>query len=163
MSVRIDRAKVKKVTLQIDAMSKRTKNLTPVWKTVGSYLAMANRKQFATHGAYYGTPWKPLKPDYLQWKIKNGYSRKTLVQTGSMKASFTSRPMTIEKYYPKKAEFGSNHPLAKFHHNGTHRNGKRAIPPRKIMSKNKQVTKAVRSIIADYIVNGRTTGVRGYI
>lgn len=163
MSIKVDLAKIKNVSMEIEDMGKRANNLTPVWKSIGSYLSMANRKQFATNGAYYGTPWKPLKPEYLQWKIKSGYSKRTLVQTGAMKASFTSRPMSIEKYYPKRAEFGSSNRLAKFHQSGTRRNGKPAIPARPIMVKNRRVTKAVRQMISDYIINGRTTGIRGYI
>ncbi len=162
MSVSIDNNDLKAVKFRMKVISKRVQNPTPAWRKVGSYLAAANRKQFATEGAYYGKPWRPLKPDYLQWKIKSGYSRKTLVRTGAMRASFVSRPMDIEQYRGKTAVFGSDHPLAKFHHYGTQRNGKRVNPPRPIMVKTRKTVSDVTSIVQNYIV-GNKVSIRTYL
>jgi phage virion morphogenesis protein len=140
----------------------RVNNPNPMWKKVGSYLSMVNRKQFATHGAYLGKPWKPLKPEYLQWKVKNGYSRKTLVKTGALKISYTSRPMSIEKYMGDSAIYGSDNELAGYHYYGTRRNGKRAIPPRPVMRNARKVSKAIKAIATDYLMGNNPT-VRKYM
>lgn len=162
MSMTVSTGDLRKIKMRIKAMSKRVQNPEPAWRKMGSYFAAANRRQFSTHGMYYGTPWKPLKPDYLQWKIKNGYSRRTLVKTGSMRVSFTSRPMAIERYYKDSAVFGSNHEIAPFQHYGTFRNGKRAIPPRPIMVKTRKVVRDVKQIMQDYIT-GSKISTRSYI
>lgn len=162
MSITVDASGLKKVKAKIRVMSKRVQNPSPAWKSVGSYIAASNRRQFATHGAYYGTPWKPLKPNYAQWKVRSGYGRKTLVRTGAMRASFVSRPMAIEKYYRNYAEFGSDYWLVKFHQNGTFRNGKRANPPRPMMKKTRKMTADVTSIVKEYVINGRAS-VRKYL
>lgn len=133
-----------------------------VWRRVGSYLSMSIRRQFATEGSYHGRPWRPLKPDYLQWKIRNGYSRKTLVQTGAMKASFVSRPMSIEKYYGKYAVYGSDNELAKYHQYGTRKDGKQINPPRPMLVASKRTKAAIRGIIEDYLA-GNNRPVRSYL
>lgn len=46
---------------------------------------------FRTEGAILGESWKQLKPTYLAQKVKRGYSRDILVQTGAMKSDFQSR------------------------------------------------------------------------
>lgn len=127
-------------------MAERASNLTPAWPRVGAYLSAANRRQFQTEGAYYGTPWAPLSPDYMQWKVRNGYSRRTLVMTGQMRASFTSRPLPIERYSRRSAKFGSNSPIAKYHQHGT-----RHMPARPIMVATPVVMDNISTIIADYV------------
>lgn len=139
---------------KLRGMEARAKNLSPVWPKVGSLIANMNRLQWATDGAYYGTPWQPLSPDYLQWKVSNGYSGSLLVMTGGMRASFTSRPMRIEQYRGNSAVFGSDYWLAKFHHYGTFRNGKRAIPPRKLMVASERMQSGVAAVIAQYVTDG---------
>lgn len=163
MRVQMDRQGLRDVKYKVRGIARRSENLTPVWPRLGSFLAQANRRQFTSHGAYYGTPWAPLKPDYAQWKLRNGYGRKTLVLSGGMKASFTSRPMAIEKYYKQSATYGSDHWLAKFHQYGTHRNGKQANPPRPMMVKNRAVVKAARDMIDSYVKTGKISAVRGYL
>ena len=140
------------VSMKLHLMAARAKNPEPAWKNVGSYMAAAERRQWATQGSYFGTPWKPLKPDYMVWKAKRGYSSHILMQTGSMRLSFTSRPMAIEVYSGSSARFGSNHPLAKYHQKGTRRNGKRVNPPRPMMKVTRKVRADVKSILADYVL-----------
>jgi phage virion morphogenesis protein len=162
MSVRV--TGTQDASIYIKDVRMRLKNLEPAWAKVGSYLSQVNRRQFATEGAYLGKPWRPLKPEYMQWKIKNGYGRrKTLVQTGAMRASFTSRPMSIEVYKGDSATYGSNDYKAKWHQYGTHRNGKRAIPPRPIIVKTPKLTRDIRDIIAEYLVSKSRTRTRKYL
>lgn len=162
MSIKVDRAAQRKVSNRIKDLSKRSRDVSPVWPKVGSYLSHANRKQFTSRGAYYDTPWKPLKPEYRRWKLRSGYGRRTLVLTGAMKASFTTRPMSIERYYKKSAVFGSTSELAIFHQYGTRRNGKPAIPARPIMKTTPKVRKTINSMIEYYVVHGKAPYVKDY-
>lgn len=44
---------------------------------------------FKSEGRYLGVNWKPLKPEYLRWKIKKGFSEKKLHKTTTLARSFT--------------------------------------------------------------------------
>ena len=147
-----------RVTMKIQRMGMRARNPEGAWPHVGSYLSAVERRQWATQGAYLlGHPWKPLKPEYLQWKIKHGYSPRILMQTGALRLSFTGRPMSIEVYGKGSARFGSSHRLAHWHQEGTHRNGKRVNPPRPMMKLTPKVRNNVRDILADYVLGKRIT------
>jgi phage virion morphogenesis protein len=161
--IQVDRVSVRRAKWKIKAIASRADNLTPAWPKVGSYLSQANRKQFTSRGAYYGTPWKPLKPAYAQWKLRNGYGRRVLVLTGAMKISFISRPMSVERYYKQSAVFGSDNRLAPFHQYGTHRNGKPAIPARPIMKVTPKVAADIKAMLQEYVVNGKIPSVKGYL
>jgi phage virion morphogenesis protein len=139
------------VKQRIRGIKVRASNAERAWPSVGAYLSRTANKQFTTEGAYLGKPWKPLKPSYRLWKIRNGYSRKILVQTGDMKRSFTKRPMAVEEYAPGFAIFGSDNQKAVWHHNGTRRNGKRVNPPRPILYVTPQVRKDIRDILAKHV------------
>jgi phage gpG-like protein len=145
---------INQVKGRFNGMSMRAKDVSRAWPHVGSYLSRAMMRQFVTEGKYLGRPWKPLQPDYRLWKIRNGYSRKILVQTGQMRKTFTSRPMDIEQYRGNRARFGSSDQKAVWHHYGTRRNGKRVNPPRKILVVNKRIRRDVRDILAKYIRDG---------
>lgn len=147
------------VSMKLHEMAVRARNPEPAWENVGSYLSAAERRQWATSGSYFGTPWRPLKPDYLLWKAKHGYSSHILMQTGSLRMSFSSRPMSIEVYNGSSARFGSNHPLAKYHQHGTRRHGKRVNPPRPMMKVTRKVRADVKQILANYVTNGEHTRV----
>lgn len=162
MSMQVAGVGLKTSERDLKDLIKRVKRPERVWRKIGSYLSMSVRKQFATQGGYHGKPWRPLQPDYLQWKVRNGYSRKTLVQTGAMKKSFTSRPMSIEKYYGKYAVYGSDNELAKYHQYGTRKDGKRVNPPRPMLVSSKRTKTAIRAIVEDYLA-GKNRPVRSYI
>jgi phage gpG-like protein len=135
-------------------IARRSSNVTPsAWKNVGSYLSAAERKQFATEGAYMGTPWLPLAPSTIISKARRGFgNRKILVETGAMRQGFTGRPMLVETYAGKTAIFGSDSQIARWQHFGTHRDGNRHIPPRTIMKVTPQISSGVCEIIAAYVL-----------
>lgn len=163
MKISFDRGGVKSAQRTINKIAERSKNLTPVWPKVGSYMAASNRRQFSSHGAYYGTPWAPLKPEYAAWKISHSSSRKLLVLSGGLRASLVSRPMNIEHYSAQTAEFGTDHWLSKFHHPGTHRNGQQANPPRPLMKKTPKMTNDVGKIVRQYVLSGKVGSMMGMI
>lgn len=116
MTVTVNKRQMAGVQARISGMSARAENAEAVWPRVGSYLSRQINRQFVTEGAHFGRPWKPLQPSYRLWKIRHGYSRKILVQTGQMRESFTKRPMSIEIYRKDSATFGSSNPKAGWHH-----------------------------------------------
>lgn len=141
---------------RLSFVADRSADVSRAWPAVGSYLARSNWRQFTSQGAYYGTPWRPLKPEYRLAKIRAGLNRKILVRTGLLRRSFTSRPMSVERYMGNRAEFGSDRNTARWHHYGTRRNGKRVNPPRPILKVTPLMAKDVRDILARYITTGKT-------
>lgn len=162
MRVSIDKSAMRSTKFRIKAVNTRANNLMPVWPKVGSYLSRSNRKQFTSRGLYYGTPWKPLQPEYALWKLHHGYGRRPLVLSGAMKTSLTSRPMSVERYHRQSAEYGTNNRLAVFHQYGTRRHGKRAIPARPMMKVTPLVRRDIRDIIKTYVTTGKVA-VKDYI
>lgn len=128
----------------------RARDLRPAWPAVGDYMARTAAQQFATEGARLGTPWSPLKPPYLRWKIRHGFSPAILIRTGAMRDSYTSRPMSVEEYGRSSAEFGSDDPKAHFHQFGT-----RNMPARPILTKTPEMEGTVGDVLAHYIATGR--------
>jgi phage gpG-like protein len=143
-----------RVSKKFKDMQQRADDLTPVWPKVGRYMSNVANRQFVTEGAFLGKPWKPLKPYYRLWKLRNGFSRKILVKTGAMRKKFTGRPMDVEVYGRHSAEFGVADQKAVWQQYGTHKDGKRVIPPRPILYANRMVKRDVRNIVKDYIVKG---------
>jgi phage virion morphogenesis protein len=154
MTIKVDGTKIRAAIIRNDNTISRLRNPIGLWPKVGSFIAMVERKQFATQGAYLGKPWKPLKPEYLQWKIKHGYSKRILVRTGAMRASLTSRPMEEERYKKYSATFGTNVDYAKYHQYGT-----RYMARRPMFTKNPLIKRGVKGIVKDYFLHGasRTT------
>lgn len=142
------------VSRRFRGIADNAEDVSRAWPRVGAYLSREVQRQFQTNGANFGTPWKPLKPEYKLWKLRNGFGNRTLVKSGAMKKTFTGRPMDIEEYGPKSARFGSNDQKAIWQHYGTHRNGKRAIPPRKILVVTRRVRSDVKDIVKDHILGG---------
>lgn len=143
------------VKRRLRLIDKRADNPEGAWPRVGSYLSRQVRRQFVTEGSHFGKKWRPLKKSYRLWKVRHGHSRKILVQTGSMRDSFTRRPMAIEEYQGKSAVFGSDHRLAKFHQYGTRRHGKQVNPPRPMLIITKEVRQDIRDILAKYVTGKR--------
>lgn len=100
---------------------------------VGAVVARHIRRQFTTKGAHFGTPWKPLAKSTLKEKARKGFPKSPLVRTGQMKAGVTKQPLDIEWFTNSSAHLGTDRKKAVWQHYGTHRNGRRHIPPRPIL------------------------------
>lgn len=142
-----------RVVRTLRGMDQRVDDLTPVWPRVGAIIARANAKAFATKGASTGRPWKPLAASTVEQKLREGH-RAMLVKSGAMKRSFTGRPMGVELYFGKQAKFGPAGILPEWQQFGTHQNGRRHIPPRLIQKLNKEDRKAIKDMVARWIVKG---------
>ena len=151
MTMRIDAKALKSVKGKVKMIERRLNNPKPAFQKIGSYLSLYNRKVFSTNGSYGGKAWKPLKPNYLQWKIKAGYNQGTLIRTGKLKRSYVSRPMSIERYMKNSAKYGTNVKYASFHHDGTSK-----MPARPVMKVTPKMAKSINKIVADYLVGNNT-------
>ncbi len=141
----------RRVRQLLSEMVDRTQGVQVAWPAVGDAIADAMTQQFQTEGvALTGTPWAPLKPDYLAWKIRKGFDPRRLHQTGEMRRSLTSRPMAIEEYRPFSATFGTDDDKAAFHQNGTAN-----MPQRKIIEATEDLADDVNSVLARYIFENR--------
>ncbi len=145
------------------AMRERARDAGPAWPKVGDYIADQVGRQFDSEGAHFGTPWDPRRPDYgprarmggepgwdaLRPDFGHG---PLLVQTGELRRSFTSRPMSVERYEPTRAVFGSDDYRAPFHQHGTD-----DTPARPILLATDLMAQDASAILARYIVEGRVT------
>lgn len=141
----------RRVKQLLSEMADRTQGVESAWPGVGDVIADSMQQQFDTFGvALNGKAWAPLKPEYLAWKIRNGYDPRTLRKTRDMEASLTGRPMAIEEYFPMSARFGTNDKKAAFHQNGT-----KFMPQRKIINITEDLADDVNSVLARYIFEDR--------
>jgi len=138
----------------IRGMDERVRNPMGVWPRVGNVVARMNAKAFATKGASTGKPWAPLAASTVAEKMKHGWPSSPLVRTGKMKASFTGRPMGIERYYGKQAVYGADGQIPIWQQKGTRRHGRRHIPPRLIQKLDPQARAEIKKIIVGWVVKG---------
>jgi len=141
------------------ALKRKIKNIhgdmTHIGPRIGNVIARYARRNFATKGATFGAPWKPLKPSTIKQKIKGGWPRQPLVRTGTLKAGLTKSPMDKEYYAITFGVFGTNQKVAKWQQLGTFRRGKRAIPPRILL---KVVPEMKHDVVA--LVRKQALGIR---
>lgn len=159
MPLTFDHRGFRDVQRQLKQLGQNARDLTPVWPLVGNYLARANRETFATRGSRLGRPWKPLAPSTQRDKLRGGWPRAPLVRTGALKFSLVGRPMAIERYRRQSASFGSDRNTAVWQDRGTHRNGKRHIPPRKLVGLTRDDKSNIFKLVKRHIL-GRRTGLR---
>lgn len=141
---------------KLNGYKRRTSIPTPAWRKVGALISREVRLQFATRGGNFGTPWKPLTPEYAARKKAMGFPRQILVMSGKMRNSFTQRPMDIERYQGQRAVFGSNERKVAWHQYGTRRNGKRVNPPRPMLKLTPVLRRKIVKAVESYIVSGRS-------
>lgn len=170
-------------TRKLRNMARRAEDLTPAWPRVGDYIADTMTRQFRSEGRTLGgRKWTPLKPAYAARKARLGYMGGILTRTGDLQREFTSRPMKVERYFKKSAEFGSDSDLAGWMAHGTRRRrpramqprragkfapytartkpGDRLVPPRPILYSTPVVRKRISGIVRRHILGSPTMAVR---
>lgn len=153
-SLTVAAAEMKRVARELRKLDRNSLNLTTVWRRAGSRIARDNRRQFATKGSFQGTPWKPLAASTLKQKLRSGGRKAPLRKTDALFRSFTGRPMGIEQIGPHDAHFGSPLQTAVWQQNGTHRNGKRHIPPRPIQKLNPATKQEIIDMVLKHVLRG---------
>ena len=145
---------MKRIARELAKLDSGAKNMVPVWRRIGSWIARDNRRQFATKGSFQGTPWKPLAKSTLQQKLRSGGRRQPLRKTDKLFRSFTGRPMGIELYGPTEAHYGSPLQTAVWQQRGTFMHGKRHIPPRPIQKLNSSTRRDAIEAVVKHIMRG---------
>jgi hypothetical protein len=98
-----------------------------------------------------GPNWKPLNAEYAAYKKKHApQGVGTLVWYGGLGGSFIyeADPYNITRVGKMSAEFGSGHPLARFHQGG---HSKGFYPARKIVFESEKRNAAFTQIMQDYL------------
>lgn len=127
----------------------KVKDMAPVWVQIGDIVSDEMTQAFDSQGvSANGVPWAPLSPPYLRWKLRHGFDPRVLHQTGAMRNSFTSRPMSIEKYARHQATFGSDDPKAAFHQFGTSK-----MPQRRILNVTPEFSARVNDRLRNYLTS----------
>lgn len=136
------------VLARLKRMRERASDLRPAWRRVGDLIARYQRVRFRTEGAFPGTPrWAPLTPEYAAWKLATYGPKPILQREGDLIRSLTSRPMDIERYGPRSAEYGTSVPYAHWHQTGTSRMVAR--PP---LATSPALAREIGRLLGDHIV-----------
>lgn len=134
-----------------DGVRRKLRNInvdfTDVGPKVGNIIARHVRRQFATKGAHFGTPWKPLATSTRKQKRISGWPAAPLVRTGDLKLGVTRAPMDIEIYTGSSGIFGTAKRKAKWQHFGTTRKGRPHIPARTILKNTPAIERDIRDAI----------------
>jgi phage gpG-like protein len=137
---------------RIDRWTINLKNMNPAYNAIANYQASEWKKQFASQGSQFGTPWAPLSPKYRAWKAAHFPGQPILVRTGRLRTSLTQRPLGIEEVSTKGLRLGTDVPYAQWHQRGT-----RVMPRRQLYSNKADATRArtISKIMQTYITTGR--------
>lgn len=129
-----------RIDKKLAAVAEAADDLRDCWDEVGALYAKRQRDIFARGGR---PRWKPLSPDYIAAKRRDGLAGKTLVRTGLLRNAMTSpRPIRTA---PRYVVFG---PYRKAPHWTLHKYGSRKMPKRDPLP---PLTKAERVKVRDII------------
>lgn len=91
---------------------------TPAWEALAVKFQRAERRQFATEGAYASGGWPALSPRYAAWKARHYPGKPILEREGHLKASLTERPFGVEVIEPGYMVLGSDVDYGAYHQRG---------------------------------------------
>lgn len=137
---------IDEVRIDIQRMQRGVRDISDAGIPVARYLGSEVRKQINSKGSHFGTPWAPLKPSYLQWKIQHGFPRTILVKTGDLRRSFVRPSDLIDATYPDKIVLRSKDFKAILHQTGAGH-----LPIRPILKLTPDVKKGIREIVAGIV------------
>lgn len=102
---------------RLGAMSLAVQDLRHAWGDVAKEFYQAQASVFGAEGAWHHERWTPLKPKYLAWKVRHGYSSRILVMTGKMRSSLTvgGSPGAVFQQSAQQMTIGTNVKYAKYH------------------------------------------------
>jgi len=134
------------ITAKLVEVGNSADSLRDVWPVIGKFFAARQEAIFDKGGR---PKWKPLKPDYILRRRRQGFAGRTLVRSGSLRRAATSPKPA--KATDKYAVFGPSGKTASYwplHKHGTRRMPRRdPLPP---FSKSER--QKVRDLIGKHIV-----------
>lgn len=139
-------------SFELDRFRQRLGDMTPVWEGIADEYAVIWGREFRLEGAW--VRWKPLSPQYRQWKAKNYPGQKILQLSGDLMDSMTNRPFGVDFIDRKVMVIGTQLPYADYHQRGT-----KNMPARPII-KHVRPSEAKRfaKVLHQYIVTGEVRG-----
>lgn len=152
MGLRYSDAGARKKMAKLDKIAERVAHPEPMWPRVGRVISKHVALQFATEGAHFGTPWKPLTPQYAAWKKANGGAGGILVFSGEMRDSLTKFPMDVTEIRGDSATFGTRNQKAIWHQFGTTEDGQQINPPRPMLIVTPELRDDVKDEMRKYIM-----------
>jgi phage gpG-like protein len=123
---------------------------SPAWEVIATSFQRAERRQFATEGAYASGGWAPLSPKYAAWKERHYPGQPILVLTGDLKRSLTERPFGIEVIEPQRMRIGSD-----VEHGAYHQGGGGNLPRRRPVELTESLRRSWVKTIQRWIVTGK--------
>ncbi len=99
----------------------RVEDAREVWEELAERFGAAERRQFASEGAYGSGGWAPLSDAYGAWKARVRPGRPVLEFDGDLRRSLTERPFGVEVIEPGFAIFGTGVEYAPYHQQGGER------------------------------------------
>lgn len=96
----------------------RANNLSVPLAQIGKRIVVDVGEQFASDGAWGGTPWAPLSEPYATWKEDHFPGRPLLVQTGEMRAHLLNYAQSV-RVTAFSMLYEPDSDIAYFHQHGT--------------------------------------------
>jgi len=123
--------------VRLQGLADGMQDLSPVWKgPVHDIFTSMMREQFEKQGAYSGEAWKPLSPQYAEWKAKRAPGKPIMELWGYLKGSLLNEgdgaDWHVFRSGPSWAEYGTRINYAATHHFGDE---SRNIPRRQVIPK----------------------------
>ena len=129
-----------RIDSKLAAVAQAADDLSDAWDEVGALYAKRQKDIFNRGGR---PKWKPLSPDYIRAKRRDGLAGKIMVRTGVLRDAMTNpRPIRTA---PQYVVFG---PYRKAPHWSLHKHGSRKMPKRDPLP---PLTKAERRRVRDII------------
>lgn len=134
MQTRVTVKGVRDIQLKLITMADRSRDIRPAYRAMGAQFRARAREVFATNN--YGR-WAPLDASTLRGRYMSkrkqgpakGGPHQILHDMGVYRKSWTAshKRGNISRIYGGHAEFGSQHPLVRFHEHGTRIMPKRSV------------------------------------
>ena len=137
---------------RFQAMWTRGQDLSPAWEEFLTWWALGNKEQFASRGARWRTPWKPLAPRTVRDKRTQGWLADPMVRTTRLRGELARRPLGVEHVTAGAVTAGTDLDYAIYHQRGAPR---AHLPQRKLIDADAVAREgAAGSVVATWIVNG---------
>jgi len=137
---------------RFQAMWARGQDLSPAWEVFLTWWAVGNKEHFASRGARWRTPWKPLAPRTIRDKRAQGWIMDPMVRTTRLRGELVRRPLGVEHITASTVTAGTDIEYAIFHQRGAPR---AHLPRRKLIDADAVAREgAIGSVIVTWIVNG---------
>ena len=143
---------VRTATKKIDRIASTVKDLTPAFKKIGDDFRKTEDRVFKGQGYYGSRPgWKPLTPQYRNWKNANFPGKPILQMTGKLRNSLATKGNNhVERITKNSITIGTSDQKAMWHQKGN----SRGLPARPPITFTKYQGDRWANIIKDEILRG---------